>query len=116
MAMGARKAFQKIASDEERARWLKLPFTGCDGLPGTGQKWLREGWLVATICVPPLAGKAIEILAKAVREGTQPPEQSVTASFSIPPPETLAPRNPVSETDRVTAAGEGRPANREQAT
>jgi ribose transport system substrate-binding protein len=92
MAMGARKAFQRIASDEERARWLKLPFTGCDGLPGTGQKWVREGWLVATICVPPLAGKAIEILAKAVREGTQPAEHAVTRSFSIPPLETLAPR------------------------
>jgi ribose transport system substrate-binding protein len=92
MAMGARKAFQRIASDEERARWLKLPFTGCDGLPGTGQEWVREGWLVATICVPPLAGKAIEILAKAVREGTQPAEHAVTRSFSIPPLETLAPR------------------------
>jgi ribose transport system substrate-binding protein len=90
MALGARKAFQKIATEAERARWMKLPFTGCDGLPETGQKWVREGWLVATVCVPPLAGTAIEILVKALHEGTQPPEHAVTESFSIPPLKTLA--------------------------
>jgi ribose transport system substrate-binding protein len=57
MAMGARKAFQNITSSEERARWLSLPFTGCDGPPATGQNWVREGWLAATIYVPPLTGK-----------------------------------------------------------
>jgi ribose transport system substrate-binding protein len=92
MAMGARKAFQKIPNEEERARWLRLPFTGCDGLPATGQRWLREGWLAATIYVPPLAGKAIEILVKAIQEGKQPPEDAVTVSFSVPPLEALAPR------------------------
>jgi ribose transport system substrate-binding protein len=90
MAMGARKAFQAITNEEERARWLKLPFTGCDGLPATGQTWVREGWLVATIYVPPLAGKAIEIFAKAVQERIQPPEQSMTVSHSIPPLDALA--------------------------
>lgn len=90
MALGARKAFQKIATEAERARWMKLPFTGCDGLPETGQKWVREGWLVATVCVPPLAGTAIEILVKALHKGTQPPEHAVTESFSIPPLKTLA--------------------------
>jgi len=93
MAMGARKAFQKITNEDERARWLTLPFTGCDGQPATGQKWVREGWLAATIYVPPLAGKAIEILLKALQEGIQPPpEHTVTASHSIPSLEALAPR------------------------
>jgi len=90
MAMGARKAFQKIDNEEERARWLKLPFTGCDGLPATGQKWVRDGCLAATIYVQPLAGKAIEILVKALQEGIQPPEHAVTESFSIPPLKMLA--------------------------
>lgn len=84
MAMGARKAFQKITNEQERARWLSLPFTGCDGQPTTGKKWVAEGWLAATIYVPPLAGKAVEILAKAIQQGTQPPEHTVTESFSIP--------------------------------
>jgi ribose transport system substrate-binding protein len=92
MAMGARKAFQKITNDEKRMRWLSLPFTGCDGQPTAGQKWIGEGRLAATIYVPPLAGKAIEILAKAIQETTQPPEHTVTVSFSIPPLDALPPR------------------------
>jgi ribose transport system substrate-binding protein len=92
MAMGARKAFQKITNEEERTRWLSLPFTGCDGQPAAGQIWVRKGWLAATIYIPPLAGIAIEILAKAIQEQTQPPECTVTVSFSIPPLDVLAPR------------------------
>jgi ribose transport system substrate-binding protein len=94
MAMGARKAFQKVTNQHERKRWLSLPFTGCDGQPTAGQKWIGDGWLAATIYLPPLTGTAIEILAKAIREGTQPPERTVTVSFSIPPLDKLAPRNP----------------------
>lgn len=92
MAMGARNAFQEILNEEERARWLALPFTGCDGLPETGQKWVREGSLRATVYIPPLTGVAIEILAKAIREKTQPKENVMTASYSIPPVEQLAQR------------------------
>jgi ribose transport system substrate-binding protein len=92
MAMGARKAFERVADDAERARWLSLPFTGCDGQPKTGQTWVRQGWLAATIYLPPLAGTAIEILAKAIREGTRPPERTVTVSFSIPELGALIPR------------------------
>jgi ribose transport system substrate-binding protein len=92
MAMGARRAFQEITADEERKRWLSLPFTGCDGQPAAGQTWVTKGWLAATVYIPPLAGKAIEILAKAIQERSQPPEHTVTASFSIPSLDTLAPR------------------------
>ena len=92
MAMGARNAFQKLTNEAERTRWLSLPFTGCDGQPKTGQTWVREGLLAATIFLPPLAGKAIEILAKAMKEGTRPPECTVTTSYSIPSLEALAPR------------------------
>jgi ribose transport system substrate-binding protein len=91
MAMGARKAFQQIADAEERARWLSLPFTGCDGQPGTGQAWVREKLLAATIYIPPLTGSAMETLAKAIADGTQPAEHSLTTSFSVPPLEQLRP-------------------------
>ncbi len=92
MAMGARRAFQEITNEAERSRWLSLPFTGCDGQPATGQVWVREKWLAATIHIPPLAGQAMEILAKAMQERTQPPEHFLTASFSIPPLESLVPK------------------------
>jgi ribose transport system substrate-binding protein len=91
MARGAHKAFEAL-NPEERKRWLSLPFTGCDGQPNTGQRWVREGWLCATIHVPPLAGQAIEILAKAIRQGTQPPVHTLTESYSIPALDKLVPR------------------------
>src|ERR1700675_223128 len=53
MAMGARKAFEEMPNEMERERWLKIPFTGCDGLPKTGQSWIRSGLLAATGFVPP---------------------------------------------------------------
>jgi ribose transport system substrate-binding protein len=94
MALGARRAFEKITNEEDRARWLRLPFTGCDGQVNTGQTWVRQGWLTATIYLPPLAGTAIEILAKAMREKKRPAERTVTASYSIPALEALTPRKP----------------------
>jgi ABC-type sugar transport system substrate-binding protein len=84
MAMGARRAFEKVANEEDRTHWLGLPFTGCDGQVKTGQAWVRQGLLTATIYLPPLAGTAVEILAKALRDGTRPPERTTTASHSIP--------------------------------
>ena len=92
MAVGARRAFEKVTNEEERTRWLNLPFTGCDGQLKTGQTWVRQGWLAATIYLPPLTGTAIEILAKAMREGTRPPERTMTVSFSIPTLDRLVPR------------------------
>jgi len=94
MAMGARKAFQEITYEAERSRWLSLPFTGCDGQPATGQAWVREELLTATIHIPPLTGQAMEILAKAIQDGIQPPEYSLTTSCSIPPLESLVLRKP----------------------
>ncbi len=93
MAIGARKAFQEISNETERSRWLSLPFTGCDGQSATGQAWVREKRLAATIHIPPLAGQAMEILAKAIQDGKQPLEQFLTSSFSIPPLETLGNEN-----------------------
>jgi ribose transport system substrate-binding protein len=89
MAMGARKAFQEIASEAELSTWLSLPFTGCDGQLATGQAWVRERSLRATIHIPPLTGQAMEILAKAIESGSQPPEHALTTSYSIPSLESL---------------------------
>jgi ribose transport system substrate-binding protein len=92
MAMGARKAFQGLANDKERARWLSVPFTGCDGQPATGQLWVRDKLLAATIHIAPLTGTAMEILVAAMQNGTQPPELSLTKSVSIPGLDALVPR------------------------
>jgi ribose transport system substrate-binding protein len=91
MAIGARKVFQEIPDEAERDRWLSLPFTGCDGLPKTGQSWVRSGLLTATIYLPPLAGQAIELLVGAYQYGKIPPVRVLVPPVSIPPVETLRP-------------------------
>jgi ribose transport system substrate-binding protein len=92
MAMGARRAFDKLPNEDDRSHWLALPFTGVDGQVKTGQAWVRQGMLTATIYLPPLAGTAVEILAKAMHDGTRPPEPTTTASHSIPDFGALASR------------------------
>jgi len=84
MAMGARKAFQEITDSKQREHWLGLPFAGCDGMPKTGQAWVRNGSLAATVIVPPNTGLALEMLAKTVQSGTLPPERTFTDVRSYP--------------------------------
>ncbi len=84
MAMGARKAFEELTNESERERWLKLPFTGCDGLPKTGEAWVRTGVLAATVFVPPNTGMAIEMLFDAIQKGKKPAERALTVPVSIP--------------------------------
>ncbi len=84
MAMGARKAFQEITDSRQRDHWLSLPFTGCDGLPKTGQAWVRSGALAATVVVPANAGLALEMIAKTVLSGTLPAERTFTDVRSYP--------------------------------
>jgi ribose transport system substrate-binding protein len=92
MAVGARKAFQEVASELDRERWLNLPFLGCDGLSKTGQSWVRSGLLAATIFVPPNAGQALEMLSDAIRKKKMPEELVFTVPQSIPPLTALHPR------------------------
>jgi ribose transport system substrate-binding protein len=92
MALGARDAFKELTNDDERERWLKLPFTGCDGLPKTGQAWVREGLLAATVFVPPNAGQAVEMLIDAFQNNKMPSERVLTVPASIPSLETLRPK------------------------
>jgi len=90
MALGARKAFQELPDTSARDRWLRLPFTGCDGLPKTGQTYVKRGLLAATIFIPPNAGKAVEMLVQAVNTGSLPPERTLLPPVSIPSLDTLA--------------------------
>jgi ABC-type sugar transport system substrate-binding protein len=90
MAVGARKAFQEQPASTNRDKWLALPFIGCDGMPETGQLWVRQGSLAATVIVPANAGQAVEMLANALTKGTQPPERTLTVPRSYPAVEALS--------------------------
>ena len=83
MAMGARKALANL-TEEDRERWQKMPFTGCDGVTKTGQDWVRRKLLRATIITAPAAGPALELLVKAVKSGTMPPESTLIPPKSFP--------------------------------
>jgi len=83
MAMGAREAFATLP-EAARERWLNTPFMGCDGVTKTGQEWVRSGQLRATVVIPPMAGLALEMLAKAVSTGSMPAERTLCAPRSFP--------------------------------
>lgn len=89
MAAGARKAFSENPV-EDRERWLQTPFIGCDGLPKTGQSWVRSGLLAATIYIRPNTDLALEMLGEAYRSGSQPQQRTLTKPQSIPSIEELA--------------------------
>jgi ribose transport system substrate-binding protein len=91
MAVGARKALEELPNEVDRERFLKLPFTGCDGLPKTGQAWVRSGLLAATVFVPPNTGQAIEMFVQAIQQKKRPPERVLTVPTSIPQLSALKP-------------------------
>lgn len=91
MGLGVRRAIEEKAAPERRDEWLRIPITGVDGVPGTGQQAVQKGLLVATVVVPPLTGIALEALAKAVSSGVQLPERTFTKPASYPPIEQLKP-------------------------
>jgi len=101
MALGARKAFEGVSNIADREKWLRLPFTGVDGLAKTGQAWVRSGTLAATIVVPTNAGQAISMLVEALQTGRDVPERSFTAPESFPAIEKLTPNG-----EKVIAKGE----------
>jgi ribose transport system substrate-binding protein len=93
MAIGARKAFENVSNIADREKWLRLPFTGVDGLAKTGLAWVRGGTLAATIVVPTNAGQAISMLVEALQTGRDVPERSFTVPESFPGIEKLTPKS-----------------------
>ncbi len=89
MAVGARKALTNL-TEADHEKWMNVPFTGCDGLPGTGQEWVRRGMLRATVVIRPSAGLGLELFAKALRENSAPPAVTLIEPISYPPIAELA--------------------------
>lgn len=90
MAVGARKVFSTISNLEERDRWIHLPYLGVDGQPKTGQVWVRDGLLTATIVVPPNSDKALRLMADAIQNGRSVPAHTHTVAESFPSIEKLS--------------------------
>jgi len=83
MAAGARQAIQQL-----RREWARLPFTGCDGLPGGGRQMVAQGQLAATVVKPTTTGPAIELIARRL-QGESLPHDLILHAQSHPPLDRL---------------------------
>lgn len=92
MAIGARKAFSEHSDPAERSNWLQIPFLGCDGIPETGQQFVRRGQLAATIIYPLVASVALETYWRAKSSGSAVPERTMARPVSFPVLEALRPK------------------------
>jgi len=97
MALAARKVFQGISDLSERERWMAIPFIGVDGLPKTGQAWVRDGLMTATIIMPPCAGHAVTLMMDALTKQKPVPEKSWLPPQSFPPLDQLEPATTLPE-------------------
>ncbi|MBZ5679871.1 MAG: substrate-binding domain-containing protein [Acidobacteriia bacterium] len=95
LALGARRAIQEQTAGLEQDRKSDLPFLGVDGLAKTGQAWVRQGVLAATIIVPPITSHALDALVAALQGGVHQPERTLVGPESFPAPDTLIARPPV---------------------
>lgn len=103
MAMGAKKAFEEFARESGCGHhWEDVPFLGMDGVPTTGQAWVKTRLMAATIVAPPLAGTALEMLIGALQTGEMVPETTVLTPYSFP---ALPAIKPFAEKRRMASAG-----------
>jgi ABC-type sugar transport system substrate-binding protein len=69
MAVGAREAISQEAAASKRPELTAIRITGCDGLPGYGQRCVVEKLLSATIVIPPTTGSAVDQIAATLDSG-----------------------------------------------
>jgi ribose transport system substrate-binding protein len=91
MAMGAKKAVKESANEMDRDDLFRIPVMGCDGVPGTGQAWVRAGHMVATVIIPPNAGTAITLMTRSLQTKIPPAEQAFTSAEPFPSLESMKP-------------------------
>ena len=89
MAIGARQALLRTAEHQQEPRIAAIRITGCDGLPSHGRRWVAEGFLAATVTVPPTAGRALRELVSSWDSGEPAPPEIVLGVSSFPALEQL---------------------------
>jgi ABC-type sugar transport system substrate-binding protein len=72
MAVGARAALEKLASEAQYRCLKDIPVLGIDGSPALGQRMVDAGELAATVVMPPVSRNAIELLAQVLNGETAP--------------------------------------------
>lgn len=88
---GARKAFETNAAPAERMKWLALPAAGV-GVQSQIKPLVDQGVLRAAVMTSLTVDLAIQMLVDAMRQKSQPREQTFVEAYSYPSLEDLAKR------------------------
>jgi ribose transport system substrate-binding protein len=83
---GAAKAFETTA---DRTKWTALPRTGV-GVAERSRPLVDQGVLCATVVTSLTLDRAVEMLARAMTDGSQPPEHTFVEAYSYPSIDDLA--------------------------
>jgi ribose transport system substrate-binding protein len=86
---GARKAFEATATGQDRAKWLALPSAGV-GVAERSRPLVDQGALCAVVVTSLTMDRAVEMLTRAITDGSQPPEHTFVEAYSYPSIEQLA--------------------------
>jgi ribose transport system substrate-binding protein len=89
--VGVRKAFETSAVESERMKWMALPCAGV-GLSTQMKPLVDQKVLRAAVITSLTADTAVETLVRAIKEGSQPKEQTFVEAYSYPKLEELAKR------------------------
>ncbi|MGA8270475.1 MAG: substrate-binding domain-containing protein [Candidatus Sulfotelmatobacter sp.] len=93
LALGARRAIEEQTGAPGHDHKSHFSFLGVDGLPKTGQAWVRQGILTASIVVPPITAHALDALVTTLQGRVQPPERTLIAPESFPRLDSLVPKS-----------------------
>src|SRR5271154_5848495 len=85
---GARKAFETTTSGPERVKWLALPCAGV-GVADRSRPLVDQGAFCAAVVTSLTLDVAVEMLARAMTGGSQPPEHTFVDAYSYPTIEAL---------------------------
>jgi ribose transport system substrate-binding protein len=87
-AHGARKAFE-TTNVAERPKWLAIPRAGV-GVADRSRPLVDQGSLCASVVTSLTMDRAVEMLARSLADGSQPPEHTFVEAYSYPSVEDLA--------------------------
>jgi ABC-type sugar transport system substrate-binding protein len=89
LALGAKKASQSIDNDEQRKKWMAVPFVGI-GISRHVKPLVDERVLVAAVITSVTMELVLRTLVRALQTQVQPPERTIVEASSFPDLEKLA--------------------------
>jgi len=91
LALGARKALQTVEDQEQKQKWLAMPFIGI-GIARQVKPLVASHVLTAAVITSVTMDIALKTLVRAIETQVQPPERTVVEASSLPDLEKLAAR------------------------